>query len=125
MKLSLDAPSSTNLIRSYGPRGVQVGERTIAHSMIVGPTRLIDDWRPSSIDELVPADLVPLLEWRPGVLLIGTGERQRFPSRDLLAALYESRLGFECMDTGAACRTYNVLVAEGRDVAAALIVESH
>ncbi len=123
MKLSLDAPSTTNLIRSYGPAGVQVGERTLERSTIVSPTRLIEDWRPRSIDDLVPADLDPLLEWRPSVLLIGTGARQRFPAPDLLAALYASRLGFECMDTGAACRTYNVLVAEGRDVAAALIVE--
>ncbi|HSQ70126.1 MAG TPA: Mth938-like domain-containing protein [Steroidobacteraceae bacterium] len=125
MKLSLDAPTSTNLIRSYGPGGVQVGDRTLGHSMIVSPTRLIEDWRPRNFDEFLPSDLERLLEWRPGVLLIGTGERQRFPGPDLLAALYASRLGFECMDTGAACRTYNVLVAEGRDVAAALIVESH
>jgi uncharacterized protein len=104
---------------------VQVGERTLKRSTIVTPTRLIEDWRPRSIDELLQTDLVPLLEWRPGVVLIGTGARQRFPAPDLLAALYASRLGFEFMDTGAACRTYNVLVAEGRDVAAALIVESH
>jgi uncharacterized protein len=125
MKLSLDAPAATNLIRSYGPAGVQVGERTLTRSTIVSPSRLIEDWRPRSIDELLQADLAPLLEWRPGVVLIGTGARQRFPAQDLLAALYASRLGFEFMDTGAACRTYNVLVAEGRDVAAALIVESH
>lgn len=125
MKLSLDAPPATNLIRSYGPHGVQVGERTLGSSVIVSPTRLIADWRPRSIDQLLPSDLGPLLEWRPAVLLIGTGERQRFPGPELLTALYASRLGFECMDTGAACRTYNVLVAEGRDVAAALIVEVH
>ena len=75
------------------------------------------------MQDLAPADLVPVLELQPEVLLIGSGPRQKFPDRGTLAALYESRIGFEIMDTGAACRTYNVLVAEGRSVAAALIVE--
>jgi len=64
-----------------------------------------------------------VLELQPEVLLIGTGARQVFPGTALIAELYALRLGFEIMDTAAACRTYNVLVAEGRDVAAALIVE--
>jgi uncharacterized protein len=73
--------------------------------------------------DLSAADLEPVLALRPEVLLIGSGERQAFPAPELLAALYAARLGFEIMATGAACRTYNVLVAEGREVAAALMIE--
>ena len=73
--------------------------------------------------DLQAADLEPVLALRPELLLIGSGVRQEFPDQALFRALYESRIGFEIMDTAAACRTYNVLVAEGRDVAAALIVE--
>jgi len=64
-----------------------------------------------------------VLALRPEVLLIGTGPRQVFPDRALLAPLHAARVGFEVMDTAAACRTYNVLVGEGREVAAALIVD--
>jgi len=74
------------------------------------------------VDELTASDLEPVLALRPEVLLLGSGPRQVFPAPELLAQLYAARIGFEVMDTGAACRTYNVLVGEGRAVAAALII---
>ena len=123
MKISLDQPMTINVVRSYGPGVIRVGDRSFGSSVIVTPTTLIEDWRPSGIDRLLPEDLEPLLRMRPEVLLIGSGMRQVFPDRATMAALYSAGLGFEVMDTGAACRTYNVLAAEGRDVAAALIVE--
>lgn len=123
MKFNLDQPSTTHVVRAYGPGLLRIGERSYDSSLILTATRLIERWRPRSMDELEPADLEPVLALRPEVLLLGSGLRQRFPARPLLAALYESRVGFEIMDTGAACRTYNVLVAEGRDAVAALIVE--
>ena len=79
--------------------------------------------RESAKADLAAADLEPVLALQPEILLIGSGERQVFPVPELLAALYAARLGFEIMATGAACRTYNVLVAEGREVAAALLIE--
>lgn len=123
MKISLDQPATINVVRGYGPGTVRIGERSFERSVIVTPTALIDDWRPRGIDQLLEADLEPLLRLRPEVLLIGSGLRQVFPEHGLMAALHAARIGFEVMDTGAACRTYNVLAAEGRDVAAALIVE--
>lgn len=122
MKLSLDAPSRTHLIRAYAPGELRIGETLYRASLIVTATQVIEGWRPASIDDLVPADLEPLLTLRPEVVLIGTGVRQQFPDRAALAALYAARIGFEIMDTRAACRTYNVLVAEDRAVAAALIL---
>jgi uncharacterized protein len=123
MKISLDQPMTINVVRGYGPGVVRIGERSFGSSVIVMPTTLVEDWRPTSIAQLMAVDLEPLLRLRPEVLLIGSGARQVFPERATMAALYSTGLGFEVMDTGAACRTYNVLAAEGRNVAAALIVE--
>lgn len=123
MKFSLDQPMTINVVRGYGPGLIRIGERSFGRSVIVTPTTLVEDWRPAGIAQLLAEDLEPLLRLRPEVLLIGSGTRQVFPERATMAALYSAGLGFEVMDTGAACRTYNVLAAEGRDVAAALIVE--
>ena len=123
MKFNLDQPTSINVVRAYGPGLVRIGERSFSRSLIVTASTLLEDWRPRQMSDLQESDLGELLQLRPEVLLIGSGMRQEFPQRATLAALYAARVGFEIMDTGAACRTYNVLAAEGRNVAAALIVE--
>ena len=123
MKFNLDQPAARHVVRGYGPGQLRIGERTFDRSVIVTAETLIEGWRPARMDDLQPPDLEPLLRLAPEVLLIGSGARQAFPERATLAALYAARIGFEIMDTGAACRTYNVLVAEGRKVVAALIVE--
>ena len=122
MKFTLDRPGTLHVVRGYVPGQLRIGEREFGRSVIVSARTLIENWRPQRIDELTAADLEPVLALRPQVLLLGSGPRQVFPARDLLAQLYAARVGFEIMDTGAACRTYNVLVAEGREVAAALII---
>ena len=122
MKFHLDAPGGVNLVRGYGPGRLQVNERTHTASVILTATSLIEPWRPTSASEITPADLEPLLGLAPEVVLLGTGARQQFPDPQALRILYEQRIGVEVMDTSAACRTFNVLVAEGRAVAAALIV---
>jgi uncharacterized protein len=123
MQISLHQPASLHMVRAYAPGLLRIGERSFSRSLIVTATTLIENWRPLRIEDLEPGDLDPLLQLRPDVLLIGSGMNQTFPERPTLAALYAARIGFEIMGTGAACRTYNVLVAEGRNVAAALIVE--
>ncbi len=123
MKISLDVPAAFHVVRGYSPGALRIGERTFNRSLILTASTIVEGWRPLSIADLAASDLEPLLELRPEVLLIGTGGRQQFPERGVLAGLYAARLGFEIMDTGAACRTYNLLVAEGRNVAAGLIVE--
>jgi uncharacterized protein len=122
MKFNLDRPATPYVVRGYSPGLLRVGERELARSIIVAADTLVDDWRPQRIDELTAADLEPALALRPEVLLLGTGARQVFPPHELLAQLYAARVGIEVMDTGAACRTFNVLVGEGRAVAAALII---
>ncbi len=122
MKFTLDHPATLHVVRGYAPGVLRIGERELARSVIVSARTLIEDWRPQHIGELTAADLEPALALEPQVLLLGSGARQVFPPPELLARLYAARIGFEVMDTGAACRTYNVLVGEGRDVAAALII---
>lgn len=123
MKISLDVPGPAHVVRSYAPGALRIGSRTYDRSLIVTATTIVEGWRPSRIEDLLPADLDPVLGLQPEVLLIGAGARQKFPDRSALMPLYAARVGFEIMDTGAACRTFNLLVAEGRNVAAALIVE--
>lgn len=123
MKFNLDRPATAHIVHSYAPGRIRIGERDLAASVIVTASTLIESWRPRRMADFTAADLEPVLALRPEVLLIGSGERQVFPAPELLATLYAARLGFEVMATGAACRTYNVLVAEGRAVAAALMIE--
>jgi len=122
MKFTLDRPGTPHVVRGYAPGHLRIGEREYARSVIVSAATLIDDWRPQHVGELTAADLERALALKPEVLLLGSGARQVFPARELLVQLYDARIGFEVMDTGAACRTYNVLVGEGRAVAAALII---
>ena len=122
MKFHLDAPGGLNLIRGYGPGQLRVGERTHTSSVILTATTIIEDWRPASVQDLTAADLEPVLGLAPEVVLLGTGPHQQFPDSAILRILYEQRIGVEIMDTSAACRTFNVLVSEGRSVAAALII---
>ena len=123
MKFNLERPAAINMVRAYGPGMLRIGDRSFSRSLIVTTEAIIEDWRPTRIEDLRAADFEPLLQLKPEVLLVGSGTRQQFPERTTLAALYAARIGFEIMDTGAACRTYNVLAAEGRNVAAALILE--
>jgi uncharacterized protein len=122
MRFTLDRPATQYVVRSYAPGRLTIGEREFSRSVIVSAQALIEDWRPQTVAELAAADLEAALALRPEVLLLGSGARQVFPPAALLAELHARRIGFEVMDTGAACRTYNLLVAEGREVAAALII---
>jgi uncharacterized protein len=123
MKLTVDAPASANLIRGYSALGFRIGTRDCAGSVIVSASTLIENWRPRDMSELRIADLEPALALQPEVLLIGSGARQAFPPPELLAHVYRSKIGVEVMTTGAACRTYNVMLSEGRIVVAALMLE--
>jgi uncharacterized protein len=122
MKFHLDAPVGVNLVRSYAPGMLRVGDTTHTASLILTATALFEHWRPLTAEDVHADDLAPLLELAPEVVLLGTGARQMFPDPLVLQAFHARRIGVEVMDTAAACRTYNLLVAEGRQVAAALIV---
>lgn len=123
MKLHADSASDSHAITAQGTGYVAVDGRRIERSVLVLPDRVDTGWGPRSFEELTVEQLAALAELRCDVVLLGTGERQRFPAPALLRPLIDGRVGVEVMDTAAACRTYSILVAEGRRVAAALIVE--
>lgn len=109
------------LIQAYGPEGIRIAGRTFTRGLILTPARIIEDWGPERILDLDPGHLQPLIDLAPEVIVLGTGAAQVFPEPALWYLIMERRIGFEVMDTGAACRTYNILMAEGRRVAAGLL----
>jgi uncharacterized protein len=122
VKLHASLASGVNLITAYGEGYVVVnGERRVS-SVVVLPDRL-EQWSARTFESLGEADFAFLRDLGAEIVLLGTGPRQRFPHPRLTAALTQARIGFEVMDLHAACRTYNILVAEERKVAAALLFE--
>jgi uncharacterized protein len=123
MKLHSPATAGLLAVTAYDAGFIAVNGRHLTKSFLLTPQRLIEDWPPASFDSLTEADLRAVAELNCSIILLGTGPRQRFPAPALMRALIERRIGVEVMDSHAACRTYNVLMSEGRDVAAALIIE--
>jgi uncharacterized protein len=123
MKFALQAPGSANLVQACSPGEIRVGERIIRTSLILTASELVLDWPPRTVSELSPEHLQHALVLEPEVILLGTGVRQVFPEAHVLAPVHRAGVGIEVMDTRAACRTFNVLVQEGRRVAAALILD--
>lgn len=123
MKLHADTRNAQHTVTAYGPDHVAVSGRILRRSLLLLPDSIDEHWGPDSFADLAAEHLAPLAQLTCDVLLLGTGMRQRFPSAALLRPLIEAGRSIEIMDTPAACRTYNILMAEGRRVAAALIVE--
>jgi|SRR5690625_2001017 len=113
---------SGHRIRSYQPGQIKIDEQTYEHSVIVTQDELIMNWPPQLLVELETQHLQTIFNLQPEVILLGSGASQRFPERPILQAIMEAGVGVEVMETGAACRTYNILMAEGRRVAAALFL---
>jgi len=122
MKLHLHAEDGQNTISGHGPGYIDIRGQRITAPLIVAAQTLITPWVVPSIDQLVFDDFAVLLALQPTLVIFGSGATFRFPDTRILASFSQARIGFDVMDTGAACRTYNVLLSEGRNVAAALMV---
>ena len=120
MKLQLSSVEALNAFNAYGDDYVAVNGERHETSLIVLPDRVVP-WPVAGFDALSAEDFALIAGLAPEIVLLGTGLRLRFPDPRLTRALAEVRIGLEVMDTRAACRTYNVLVAEHRRVAAALL----
>ena len=120
MKLHASAPTALNTFSGYGDGFVLVNGQRHATNLIVLPEKLLR-WEAAGFDALAEADFEIFLALNLEILLLGTGPRQRFPDARLTRALAAKRIGVEAMDLQAACRTYNILMAEERRVAAALL----
>jgi uncharacterized protein len=120
VKLHAAAPAAYNTITAYGEDYVQVNSQRYQSSLIVMAEQVLD-WAPSGFSQLDAGHLEILRTLGPEIVLLGTGPAQRFPHPRLTAPLAAAGIGVEVMDLKAACRTYNILVAEARRVAAALL----
>jgi uncharacterized protein len=121
MKLHLAGTPGRNLFSGYGTGYVAINGQRYERSLIVLPDRILE-WDIERFDQLAP----PVFQYLAGlsidVLVLGTGDALRFPSHACVQSLTRAGIGIEVMDTPAACRTYNVLLAEDRRVAAAVLV---
>ena len=122
MKIILTNPGENYAIRSYQAGHVVINDQAYTKSLVLAPKQLMTDWPPQSADELTEADFEMLTELQPDLVLLGTGEKQVFPPLSLYAPLLQKNIAVEVMNTGAACRTYNILASEGRKVIAALMM---
>lgn len=122
MKLHLSRNTTLNSVTSYGRGYVAINGVRHERSLVVLPDRIVADWNVPDLESLTPADICAVAALKPELVLLGTGDQLRFPDSSLLAAFAKAGIGAEIMDTAAACRTYNILAAEGRTVAAALII---
>ena len=121
MKLQAAQHTGQNTFTGYGDGYVSVNAVRYTGNLIVLPDRLIPEWTLAGFDTLAVVDFELLATLDAEIILLGTGKQLRFPHPELMRPLITVQKGLEAMDVHAACRTYNVLVNEGRKVAAALI----
>lgn len=122
MKFQPDQLAGTNVITRHGPGELWVGPTRHATSLVVPWMGEVRAWPPATLEELTETHFEALLALGPELVIFGSGTRLRFVPAALTRSLIAARIGVETMDTGAACRTYNVLVAEGRKAVAALLI---
>jgi uncharacterized protein len=124
LKLQSDPHSGANTITGYGPGYVEINQTPYSHAVLISSDGAISQWPVQSFEGLDTSHFAQMVDLKPELILIGTGDKQRFPRPELLKTLISAKIGFEIKDTQAACRTYNILVGEGRQVLLALIVEA-
>ncbi|MEE8387614.1 MAG: Mth938-like domain-containing protein [Acidiferrobacterales bacterium] len=123
MGLQLDTMGKdSNIIRSYSPGEIRIKTGIYTQSLVLSASVLHAGWPLDDITALEDSHIELILEQEPELILLGTGARLVFPSAEKLRPIIERGIGYEIMDTAAACRTYNVLVGEGRHVVAGLII---
>ena len=123
MKLQANRPIGLNVVPAHGEGYFSVNGEAHRQSLLVMPQRLEIGWTAGGFEALIEADFQRLAQLNCEVLILGTGSRQRFPEPALLAPVMAARIGVEVMDSAAAARTYNILAAEGRNVAALLLID--
>ncbi len=121
MKFHLSTPTG-NVVTAQGKGWVRIGAQEYRAPIVLLTDAVVEGFAPEGLDALTEADFAALLAHAPEIVLLGTGASLRFPHPRLTRALAEAGIGLEVMDTAAACRTFNILAAEGRKVVAALII---
>jgi len=124
MLLHEESSGDLNVVTGYGDDHVMINGARLDGNVIVLPGSTRSGWAPNGFEGLCADDMAELTELGVDIVIIGTGTRQRFPSPAILRPLIEARIGTEIMDLAAACRTYNILVGENRNVAVALMFDA-
>ena len=122
MKLHLANFDQQNVFSGYGDGYVMINKVRHERTLIVFPDEIIEQWPVESVTALGLEHFDSVLSRNPEIILLGTGTQLSFPDYALMAKIMQTGVGFEVMDTQAACRTYNILVEEDRRVAAAIIL---
>lgn len=122
MKLHLSNLEGINFFSGYGTGYVIINQVRYEQNLVVFPDRILENWCTGNVGRFALHDFEELLTYQPEIILLGTGETLRFPDHQLMKSVLNLGIGLEVMDTFSACRTYNILSAEGRRVAAALLI---
>ncbi len=122
MKFAEDNNHSKYKITGYESNGVEINGLMHKQAFILSPMELVNDWQPQALSALTVEHLDVFYTMKPEVIILGTGVSQIFPDREILKYLVQNRIGYEIMDTQAACRTFNVIMAEGRTVVAGMFI---
>jgi uncharacterized protein len=123
MKIDLDTFADDHYrIDAYQDGIITVNGVAHTSSLIISPGKVIADWPPLLFTDLATQHIGQIIQLNPEIIILGTGQQLYFPAPELIAQIFEHDIGFEVMDTGAACRCYNLLVSEKRNVAAGLIM---
>ena len=123
MKLELDNnDKDLNRIDSYDTGVICINGTRLTSSLIVSPYLLINDWPPQRFADIASQHIEQILQLHPEIIILGTGHQLQFLAPQLTSYIQQHGIGFEAMDTGAACRCYNLLMSEGRKIAAGLLL---
>lgn len=122
MPLAEDIISARYSIQGYDSGEITINTTRYTTSLILSPSEIISPWPVDSVNELQPSHLADVYNLKPDIVLLGTGEKQIFPDIEIMGSFAQKGLGLEVMNTGALCRTFNILVAEDRNVVAAVIL---
>lgn len=123
MKLQADSQATLNTVSAYGQDYIEINAIKHESSLFLMPEGPIETWSCKSFESLTSKDFQQIAQKKPALVIFGSGKKIRFPKPELVAPLIEAKIGIETMDLQAACRTYNILMAEGRNVLAALLIE--
>ncbi len=122
LKFTRDQASAVS-IRQVERGAIYIGDERITDSIVLTHDKLIRDWFPADMEAMTEQDLGQILSLEPEIVILGTGTTPRRPPTEFLYALARRGVGLETMDTGAACRTFNILLAEGRRIVALLLLD--
>ena len=122
MKFAQDSQDDGYVISAYGENSVSINGKLFRQSLIITRTKLNENWEVSAVELLQADHINQILAFNPELIIIGTGDKLIFPAVEVYSGIIEHGIGVDFMDTRAACRTYNILMSEGRDIVAGLIL---